>query len=133
MRILYGKRGGAQRAAGYRRQGTPRALASATAALTTLQEKDDVWHPLLKVWDLQKIDKKSCALPSAKLDPPTPDVDNHAGPLHLAIGLANSTSLLYQSLANGSISLTAFPKAHLVLDGMGDHWPWLPRSDAQEP
>lgn len=83
-------------------------------------------HPILKIWDLETIDKKSDSpilLRSTKLSHP-------AGPhpvstvalsnalTHLAIGLANGTVLLYrqldQSIFSGSTSLTALPKARIV-------------------
>lgn len=83
-------------------------------------------HPILKIWDLETIDKKSDSpilLRSTKIPHP-------AGPhpvstvalsnalTHLAIGLANGTVLLYrqldQSIFSGSTSLTALPKAKVV-------------------
>jgi hypothetical protein len=87
-----------------------------------------VRHPILKIWDLETIDKKSDSpilLRSAKLPHP-------AGPhpvstvalsnslTHLAVGLANGTVLLYrqldQSIFSGSTSLTALPKGKVVRD-----------------
>lgn len=83
-------------------------------------------HPILKIWDLETIDKKSDSpilLRSTKIPHP-------AGPhpvstvalsnalTHLAVGLANGTVLLYrqldQSIFSGSTSLTALPKPKVV-------------------
>ena len=83
-------------------------------------------HPILKIWDLETIDKKSDSpilLRSAKLSHPagphpvsTVTLSNSL--THLAIGLANGTVLLYrqldQSIFSGSTSLTALPKAKVV-------------------
>lgn len=83
-------------------------------------------HPILKIWDLETIDKKTDSpilLRSAKIPHP-------AGPhpvstvalsnalTYLAVGLANGTVLLYrqldQSIFSGSTSLTALPKPKVV-------------------
>ncbi|KAF9651477.1 hypothetical protein BDM02DRAFT_3154289 [Thelephora ganbajun] len=94
--------------------------------LVTLGEEDTVRHPILKIWDLETIDKKSDSpilLRSTK-------ISHSAGPhpvstvalsnalTYLAVGLANGTVLLYrqldQSIFSGSTSLTALPKPKVV-------------------
>ncbi|EKM61891.1 uncharacterized protein PHACADRAFT_205018 [Phanerochaete carnosa HHB-10118-sp] len=100
--------------------------------LVTIGEEDTARHPLLKIWDLQTTEKKSGApvlLRSAKVQSgnrphPVSTIALTASLSHLAIGLADGTVLLYrhldQSIFNGSTSLTALPKARVVLEGSSD-------------
>ncbi|KAH7108049.1 hypothetical protein BKA62DRAFT_648793 [Auriculariales sp. MPI-PUGE-AT-0066] len=92
--------------------------------LVTLGEEDSVRHPLLKIWDLNRTDKRTgypVLLRSVKVQH-----DNRPHPIscvalsealtHLAIGLADGTVLLYRhlSLFSGSSSLTAIPKPKVI-------------------
>ena len=102
--------------------------------LTSLQEEDNVRHPLLKIWDLQATDKKSSTkspllLRSVKVQSgnrphPVSTIALTASLSYLAVGLADGTVLLYrhldQSIFNGSTSLTSVPKPRVILDGAAD-------------
>ncbi|GJE99815.1 hypothetical protein PsYK624_160870 [Phanerochaete sordida] len=100
--------------------------------LVTVGEEDSVRHPLLKIWDLQTTEKKSGSpvlLRSAKVQSgnrphPVSTIALTASLSYLAIGLADGTVLLYrhldQSIYNGSTSLTALPKARVILEGASD-------------
>ncbi|EGN95815.1 hypothetical protein SERLA73DRAFT_95423 [Serpula lacrymans var. lacrymans S7.3] len=94
--------------------------------LVTLGEEDAVRSPLLKIWELGKVDKNTGApnlLRSTKVQPsnrphPVSAVALSAALSYLAIGLGDGTVLLYrhldQSIFSGSTSLTALPKTRTV-------------------
>ena len=83
-------------------------------------------HPILKIWDLETIDKKtdspillrSTKIPHPAGPHPVSTVTLSNALSYLAVGLANGTVLLYrqldQSIFSGSTSLTALPKPKVV-------------------
>ncbi|KAF5383483.1 hypothetical protein D9757_006137 [Collybiopsis confluens] len=93
--------------------------------LVTLGEENSVLSPLIKIWDLNKKDKRTTApllLRSAKVQPsnrphPVSTVALSANLSHLAIGLGDGTVLMYrhldQSLASSG-SLTSLPKPRTI-------------------
>ncbi|KII88329.1 hypothetical protein PLICRDRAFT_688881 [Plicaturopsis crispa FD-325 SS-3] len=101
-------------------------MAERKGILITLGEEDAVRSPLLKIWDLQKTDKKTDAptlLRSTKVQPsnrphPVSTLALSASLAYLAIGLGDGTVLLYrhldQSIFSTSTSLTALPKPRTV-------------------
>ncbi|KDQ61289.1 hypothetical protein JAAARDRAFT_55962 [Jaapia argillacea MUCL 33604] len=94
--------------------------------LVTLGEEDNIRHPLLKIWDLGKIDKKTGSpnlMRSVKVQygnrpHPVSTIALSASLSHLAIGLGDGTVLLYrhldQSLFSGSTALNGLPKSRLI-------------------
>lgn len=95
--------------------------------LVTIGEEENVTSPLLKIWDLGKIDKKTGApnlLRSVKIQHgprphPVSTIAVSASLSHLAVGLADGTVLLYRHLdqsLSSSTSLTALPKPRTLLE-----------------
>ncbi|KAK7036583.1 Vacuolar protein sorting-associated protein 11 [Paramarasmius palmivorus] len=94
--------------------------------LVTLGEEDAVRSPLLKIWDLNQMDKRTTApllLRSVKVQlsnrpHPVTTLALSATLSHLAIGLGDGTVLIYrhldQALAASSTSLTAIPKPRVI-------------------
>ncbi|KAH9952033.1 hypothetical protein B0H21DRAFT_715451 [Amylocystis lapponica] len=101
-------------------------MAERKGILVTLGEEDAARHPFLKVWDLEKTEKKTGApvlLRSAKVQSgnrphPVSTIALSAALSYLAIGLGDGTVLLYrhldQSIFSGSTSLTALPKPRVI-------------------
>ncbi|KZT23981.1 hypothetical protein NEOLEDRAFT_509554 [Neolentinus lepideus HHB14362 ss-1] len=101
-------------------------MAEQRGILITLGEEDAVKHPLLKIWELGRIDQKTGApnlLRSVKVQHtqrphPVSTVALSASLSHLAVGLGDGTVLLYrhldQSLFSGSTSLTSVPKPRVI-------------------
>ncbi|KIK69043.1 hypothetical protein GYMLUDRAFT_35082 [Collybiopsis luxurians FD-317 M1] len=93
--------------------------------LVTLGEENNIHSPLIKIWDLNKKDKRTTApllLRSAKIQPsnrphPVSTVALSANLSHLAIGLGDGTVLMYrhldQSLASSG-SLSTLPKPRTI-------------------
>ncbi|EJD02144.1 uncharacterized protein FOMMEDRAFT_20927 [Fomitiporia mediterranea MF3/22] len=95
--------------------------------LVTIGEEENVPSPLLKIWDLGKIDKKTgmpTLLRSVKIQHgtrphPVSTVALSASLSHLAIGLADGTVLLYRHLdqsLSSSTALSALPKSRTLLE-----------------
>ncbi|TDL21592.1 hypothetical protein BD410DRAFT_789710 [Rickenella mellea] len=93
--------------------------------LVTVGEEESTPQPLLKIWDLRKLNKTSTPklLRSIKLQHgnrphPVSTVALSSSLSHLAIGLADGTVLLFrhidQSIFSGSTSLTALPKPRII-------------------
>ncbi|KIM77475.1 hypothetical protein PILCRDRAFT_76651 [Piloderma croceum F 1598] len=96
--------------------------------LVTLGEEDGVRSPLLKIWDLEKVDKKLSMGTPVLLRSAKVQTGNRPHPVssialsdtlsHLAIGLADGTVLLYryldQSIFSSSTSLTSIPKPRTI-------------------
>ncbi|EPQ57796.1 hypothetical protein GLOTRDRAFT_114433 [Gloeophyllum trabeum ATCC 11539] len=101
-------------------------MAERRGILVTLGEEDSVRHPLLKIWELGRIDPKTGApnlLRSVKVQHtqrphPVSTIALSASLSHLAVGLGDGTVLLYrhldQSLFSGSTSLTSVPKPRVI-------------------
>ncbi|THH06272.1 hypothetical protein EW145_g4204 [Phellinidium pouzarii] len=95
--------------------------------LVTIGEEENIPSPLLKIWDLAKIDKKTGApslLRSVKIQHgnrphPVSTIALSTSLSHLSIGLADGTVLLYrhldQSLASSS-ALSALSKPRTLLE-----------------
>ncbi|KAI0075983.1 hypothetical protein K474DRAFT_1663639 [Panus rudis PR-1116 ss-1] len=101
-------------------------MAERRGILVTLGEEETIRQPLLKVWDLGSVDKKTggpLLLRSTKVQignrphPVTTIALSH-GLAYLAIGLADGTVIIYrhldQSIFSGSNNLTALPKPRVV-------------------
>ncbi|KAF7976736.1 hypothetical protein HWV62_5706 [Athelia sp. TMB] len=101
-------------------------MAEGRGILITLGEEDAVRSPLLKIWDLTKMDKKLGTpnlLRSTKVQPsnrphPVSSIALSDTLSHLAIGLGDGTVLLYRNLDqyvfSPSTSLTSLPKPKTI-------------------
>ncbi|RDB23063.1 Vacuolar protein sorting-associated protein 11 [Hypsizygus marmoreus] len=99
--------------------------------LVTLGEEDAVRSPLLKMWDVINLDKKTGApilLRSTKVQlnnrpHPVSTIALSASLSHLAIGLGDGTVLLYRHLdqsLSSSTSLTSLPKPRMLHESGAD-------------
>ncbi|TFK46662.1 hypothetical protein OE88DRAFT_880671 [Heliocybe sulcata] len=101
-------------------------MAERRGILITLGEEDAVKHPLLKIWELGRIDHntgvpnllRSVKVQHTSRPHPVSTVALSASLSHLAVGLGDGTVLLYrhldQSLFSGSASLTSVPKPRVI-------------------
>ncbi|TBU46903.1 hypothetical protein BD309DRAFT_953173 [Dichomitus squalens] len=101
-------------------------MAERRGILITLGEEDAARHPFLKVWDLQKFDKKTGSpllLRSAKVQGgnrphPVSTIALSATLSYLAIGLGDGTVILYrhldQSIYSTSGSLSTLPRPRVI-------------------
>ncbi|KAK7684969.1 hypothetical protein QCA50_011804 [Cerrena zonata] len=101
-------------------------MAERKGILVTLGEEDSVRQPLLKVWDLNAVDKKTngpVLLRSTKVQVgnrphPVTSIALSHGLAYLAVGLGDGTVILYrhldQSIFSGGSTLTAIPKPRTI-------------------